>query len=323
MFRKITALVMSMLLLCNFSFAADGFLYRKLSISSLATFTEAELETQMGGADVVVVSTDDISSANLATLLSNETGSGLAVFNTDPTLDIGEGKIILPFGTAFPGSPSTNDVFVVTDDSATGACDSSAGSAISLCIYNGASWESLGDGGSGGGGSTIIPLAPYSGKLTGAFITATISGTDTAVSGRIDAGDGNWRNLLDATTDQAVVYWGIIPDNYASTPLCKIPYSMSSATSGTVEFECAIMCVTPGDSADIGTASFAAAGTATETVPGTAGYTSLLSATPTDDSCSPLDIIYVYISTDANDGTNDTATGDREVVGPYIKYTGS
>jgi hypothetical protein len=172
-------------------------------------------------------------------------------------------------------------------------------------------------------GATIIPLAPYSGKLTGAFVTATITGVDAAVSSAIDAGDGNWRALFDATTDQAAVYWGIIPNNYSSTPLCKIPYSMSSATTGTVEFECAIMCITPGDAADVGTASFATAGTATETVPGTAGHSSLLSITPTDDSCAAEDIIYVYISTDADDVTNDTATGNRESIGSYIKYTGS
>lgn len=57
-----------------------------------------------------------------------------------------------PSATAFPGTPATGDIVVITDDSAIGACDSSAGSARSLCRYNGAAWESLGDGGGGGSG---------------------------------------------------------------------------------------------------------------------------------------------------------------------------
>lgn len=57
-------------------------------------------------------------------------------------------------GTAFPGSPATNDLFVVTDDTTIGACDSGGGSARSLCRFTGSAWQSLGDGGSGGGAIT-------------------------------------------------------------------------------------------------------------------------------------------------------------------------
>ncbi|KKK54026.1 hypothetical protein LCGC14_3088880, partial [marine sediment metagenome] len=48
--------------------------------------TESELETHLGGLDVVTVTSDDISSANLATLVSDETGSGVVVFGTTPTI---------------------------------------------------------------------------------------------------------------------------------------------------------------------------------------------------------------------------------------------
>lgn len=70
--------------------------------------------------------------------------------------DASGGRFEPPTGTAFPGSPATNEIFVVTDDSAIGACDSAAGSARSLCRWNGSAWQSLGDGGGGGGigGST-------------------------------------------------------------------------------------------------------------------------------------------------------------------------
>ena len=47
--------------------------------------TESELETHLGGLDVVTITADDITSANLITALSDETGTGLAVFATSPT----------------------------------------------------------------------------------------------------------------------------------------------------------------------------------------------------------------------------------------------
>ena len=177
--------------------------------------------------------------------------------------------------------------------------------------------------GTGGSGAKIIPLPISSAKITGAYVTATISGVDVATQGaQIDGGDGNWRLLFDATTDEAAVWQTIVPDNYTSTPVIKIQYAMTSATTNEVEWEGAVMCVTPGDSADVGTASFAAASTAVKTVPGTAGYIdSLVSITPTDDSCAAGDLMYVYVSTDADDATNDDATGDRELVGAYVSYT--
>jgi hypothetical protein len=48
--------------------------------------TEAELETALGSLDIVTVSADDISSANLRTALSDETGTEAAVFADTPTL---------------------------------------------------------------------------------------------------------------------------------------------------------------------------------------------------------------------------------------------
>lgn len=96
------------------------------------------------------------SSANLAAALTNETGSGAAVFGTAPTIDAPAitTKINLPSVTALPGTPSTGDTVIVTDDSATGACDSAAGSAVTICRYNGSAWAALGGGSGSIGGST-------------------------------------------------------------------------------------------------------------------------------------------------------------------------
>ena len=179
-------------------------------------------------------------------------------------------------------------------------------------------WQACGSGGSG---STALNLPIYSAKLTGAFTVFTPPTADACSQGaQIDAGDGNWRLLFDATTDECATWQFVVPDNYSSTPALNVYYTMSSATSLDVEFEASIMCVTSGDSADIGTASFSNVATATETVPGTAGYMKKLTITLTDDSCSAGDIAFVVLSTDANDATNDDATGDREVVGVEFDY---
>ncbi len=103
------------------------------------------------------------SSANLISAVTNETGSGALVFGTSPTIGTATinastidsptitTKMNVPRVTALPGSPSTGDVVVVTDDSAVGACDSAAGSSVTLCYYNGSAWVKLGDGTSVGG----------------------------------------------------------------------------------------------------------------------------------------------------------------------------
>lgn len=128
------------------------------------------------------------SSANLATALTDETGTGVAVFGTAPTISsaVLTTKVNLPRVTALPGTPSAGDTVIVTDDSSAGACDSAAGSATSLCQYNGSSWVKLGDGTSAGGaisgslGSTdnAIPRANGTGGATIQSSGCTIDDTD-------------------------------------------------------------------------------------------------------------------------------------------------
>lgn len=67
--------------------------------------TETELETALGGLDVVTVTSNDITSANLITILTDETGTGSAVFSNSPvftTPNIGSatGSITGNAGTA-------------------------------------------------------------------------------------------------------------------------------------------------------------------------------------------------------------------------------
>jgi len=48
--------------------------------------------------------------------------------------------------TSFPSNPIVGQLVIITDDSASNECDSDAGSAISLCAWDGASWVPVGGG---------------------------------------------------------------------------------------------------------------------------------------------------------------------------------
>ncbi|MBX3288394.1 MAG: hypothetical protein KF855_03520 [Acidobacteria bacterium] len=140
------------------------------------------------------------SSSNFASAVTDETGSGSLVFGTAPTLTspVISTKIQLPRVTALPGSPNAGDTVIVTDDSATGACDSSGGSATTLCQYSGSAWVALGDGGSGGGGGPAEEIA------TAASLPETCSVGDIRVlnSGRgfVCADEDTWAELPMAST---------------------------------------------------------------------------------------------------------------------------
>ena len=98
---------------------------------------------------------------------------------------------------------------------------------------------------------------------------------------------------------------------------------MASATSGTVEFEVEVMAVTDGDSEDINDPNgWDLRNAGSVTVPGTAGYLDEISITLTHaDSVAANDYVKVRVGRDADDGTNDTATGDAEVVAISLEYT--
>lgn len=66
-------------------------------------------------------------------------------------------------GTAFPLSPSVGDIFLVRDDSASGACDSDGGTDWTLCAWDGSAWIPIGSG--GGGGTTTWAALIASGSV--------------------------------------------------------------------------------------------------------------------------------------------------------------
>lgn len=130
--------------------------------------------------------------------------------------------------------------------------------------------------------------------------------------------------LFDAATVE-YAYWKFrMPSDYASGLTLKIQYSMASATSGNVDFDAEVMAITPGDSADAATDSYASANSANQAVAGTAGYVKEVSITMSnDDGLAAGDWFKLRFSRDADDGTNDTATGDCEVHALTLEYTTS
>jgi len=120
----------------------------------------------------------------------------------------------------------------------------------------------------------------------------------------------------DTTTETCYSVQFRLPDAYAAgTVTVAVAYAMASATTGTVEYEIAVEAITEADAVDTDSASsFDTSNDITETVPGTAGHLSVLTGTLTNkDSMAAGDLVRISLARDANDGTNDTATGDARV----------
>jgi hypothetical protein len=132
---------------------------------------------------------------------------------------------------------------------------------------------------------------------------------------RLDASNAQWALLYDASTAQ-IATWDTLMYPYSGSALNgKIIYSMASATSGTVEFDLKIGCITAGtDAQDIDTKTLGSANVFTGTVPATAGYTGLITVTSlSQDSCASGDTLIMSVNRDATDAVNDTATGNAEL----------
>jgi hypothetical protein len=160
----------------------------------LAVSAEAASVHGGGSGGSGMVAGDIDSSAELAAIVGDETGSGALVFGTAPTISsaVLTTKVNLPRVTALPGTPSAGDTVIVTDDSAAGACDSAAGAATTICQYNGSAWVAIGDGGGAGsssdGSAEAVQASDGAGGFTDSGCTAA-SGSLTCPNG-LAAGDG-------------------------------------------------------------------------------------------------------------------------------------
>ncbi len=133
--------------------------------------------------------------------------------------------------------------------------------------------------------------------------------------------------FMQANFDASLLEWLVwsfrMPADYLSTPVLKVQYKMTSATTGNVIVVGRLAAVTPGDATDVDAKVFAAANTSSATaVPATtAGKLGEISlALSTDDGLAAGDLVCVYLARDGASGS-DTATGDMEVTTVSLEYT--
>lgn len=109
-----------------------------------------------------------------------------------------------------------------------------------------------------------------------------------------------------------------MPATYTGSGTLKadIFYMMASATSGSVDFDVLVEAITAADAVDLDSASsFDSANSGDQTVPATAGYLGQLTITLSNkDSVAAGDYVRIKLERDADDSTNDTATGDARVL---------
>lgn len=125
----------------------------------------------------------------------------------------------------------------------------------------------------------------------------------------------------DAATDEAAQWSFVAPDDMTALTEADVFYMMASATSGSVDWEVSIEAVTPGDALDLDAADGWDSVNANHgTVPATAGYPGKVTVTLTNvDNIAAEDLCRVRVNRDANDATNDTASGDAYVLAVTLR----
>lgn len=134
--------------------------------------------------------------------------------------------------------------------------------------------------------------------------------------------NGRDKMLFDASTPETA-YWAFrMPADYGSGGLtAKIQYTMATATTGAVEFECSIQADSDGDARDVDAESYGSVQSGSATVPGTAGHLDEISIGSIDDGLAAGDYVVFRLARDADDVTNDTAAGDAEVIAVTLEYS--
>lgn len=131
---------------------------------------------------------------------------------------------------------------------------------------------------------------------------------------------------FDDTTAEAAIFTAVLPRHYAGGGITVyLHYAMTSATTGKVRWEVSIERIGDG-SQDIDADGFATEqGVNVDPVPGTSGNVDIVSVAFTDgaqmDSVAAGEAFRLKVVRDSADGTNDTASGDAELVAVEVKET--
>jgi hypothetical protein len=123
---------------------------------------------------------------------------------------------------------------------------------------------------------------------------------------------------FDAATDEASIFSGVIPDyaNLASGLKIRLAWMATTATSGNVRWGVQLMrCNT-----DLDADSFDTATLVTSAANGTSGIVTIAELTATAlDGLVVGDTFRIKIYRDADDATNDTMTGDAELIAVEVQ----
>ncbi len=131
---------------------------------------------------------------------------------------------------------------------------------------------------------------------------------------------------FDDTTDETAVFRLVLPRTYAGGGLTVlVHYAMTSATSGKVRWEVSIERIGNAQQ-DLDADGFASAqGVNVAAVPGTSGHVDIASIAFTNgaqmDSIAVGEAFRLKIQRKPSDTTNDTATGDAELVAVEVRET--
>ena len=168
-------------------------------------------------------------------------------------------------------------------------------------------------------GTGFLVLPVQSAKIIGGCVT----NGDATQGAQIEGGEDSWALLFDATTDEGACWDFQMPETYNTTTMTiSLIYSMASGTADQVQWEGAWACHSEGE--DLDTIGFDTLKEfAADTVENAAGEVSMVTQTFTSaesDGVVKGDLCQFQLSTDADDGTNDDATGDRELRAIYIRW---
>lgn len=123
---------------------------------------------------------------------------------------------------------------------------------------------------------------------------------------------------FDAATDEAAIFSGVIPDyaDLSSGLKIRLAWMATSATSGNVRWGVQLeRCTT-----DLDADSFDTATLVTSAANGTSGIVTVAEITATNiDSLAVGDTFRIRIYRDADDATNDTMTGDAELIAVEVQ----